>query len=214
MICHVDQLLVGPMDNFMYLLVDPHTKSCFLVDPAWDSELIIKTIKNQQLELKGILLTHGHHDHVNALDDVLAFKSVPVYISKKESPALIPNVKEINLIDDDRVVHLGSHDILCIHTPGHTSGSMCFLIGHQLITGDTLFVNGCGRASFDSSNVHDLYKSLEKIKQLNDTIIIYPGHHYDELRFSSLGDQKDTNRFLKCKTEEEFVRKRINTGIL
>ncbi len=214
MFCHVDQFLLGPMDNFVYLLIDSESKTCLLVDPAWDAPFLIATIKKQNLELKGILLTHAHHDHVNAIDEILDFRSVPVYISKDESPALVPHVNNVHKLKDEQVLYLGLHDILCIHTPGHTSGSMCFLFEHQLITGDTLFINGCGRADFDSSNVYDFYKSLEKIKQLHDNIIIYPGHHYDERRSSSLGDQKVSNRFLTCESEAVFVRKRLNTGML
>jgi hydroxyacylglutathione hydrolase len=212
MFCHVDQILLGPMDNFIYLIVDTETKTCYLVDPAWDAALIIKTIQKQHLNLKGILLTHGHHDHVNALSDILAFKSVPVYLSEKESKALVPDIKELKFIKDEDVLSLGTHELSCIHTPGHTSGSMCYLIGHHLITGDTLFVDGCGRANFDSSNVSDMYKSLEKIKKLNGRIIVYPGHHYGDMKFSSLEDQKVSNRFLTCSTEAEFTRKRVSTG--
>ena len=204
----VHQLALGAMDNFVYVIEDDVSKSCAIVDPAWDVTAIIECIQSRDLELVYILLTHGHFDHTDGLADCLAYKEVPVYMSKQELPKLIPNQQNLIFTNDKDVIPFGSNRIKSMHTPGHSPGGQCFHIDDHLITGDTLFINGCGRCDLGGSSIDDMYESLERIKSLPDDTLIYPGHHYDDKPIDTLINQKKTNRFLLCQNKDEFIRKR------
>ena len=204
----VHQLALGTMDNFVYVIEDEFSKACAIVDPAWDVSAILACIQSRKLELVYILLTHGHFDHTDGLADCLAYKDVPVYMSKQELPKLIPNQPNMIFTNDNDIIPFGSNHIKIIHTPGHSPGGQCFYIDNHLITGDTLFINGCGRCDLGGSSLDDMYNSLEKIKSLPNETLIYPGHHYDDKPIDTLTNQKKTNRFLLCQNKDEFIRKR------
>ena len=204
----VHQLALGTMDNFVYVIEDEVSKACAIVDPAWDVTAILECIQSRDLELVYILLTHGHFDHTDGLADCLAYKELPVYMSKQELPKLIPNQPNIIFTNDNDTIPFGSNHIKIMHTPGHSPGGQCFYIDNHLITGDTLFINGCGRCDLGGSSLDDMYNSLEKIKSLPDETVIYPGHHYDDKSMDTLGNQKKTNRFLVCQNKDAFIRKR------
>ena len=204
----VHQLALGAMDNFVYVIEDEISKACAIVDPAWDVTAILDCIQSRDLELVYILLTHGHFDHTDGLADCLAYKEVPVYMSKQELPKLIPNQQNLIFTNDNDVIPFGSNRIKIMHTPGHSPGGQCFYIDDHLITGDTLFINGCGRCDLGGSSIDDMYESLERIKSLPDDTLIYPGHHYDDKPIDTLINQKKTNRFLLCQNKGEFIRKR------
>ena len=204
----VHQLALGEMDNFVYVIEDEISKACAIVDPAWDVTAILDCIQSRDLELVYILLTHGHFDHTDGLADCLAYKEVPVYMSKQELPKLIPNQQNLIFTNDNDVIPFGSNRIKIMHTPGHSPGGQCFHIDDHLITGDTLFINGCGRCDLGGSSIDDMYESLERIKSLPDDTLIYPGHHYDDKPIDTLINQKKTNRFLLCQNKDEFIRKR------
>ena len=204
----VHQLALGEMDNFVYVIEDEISKACAIVDPAWDVTAILDCIQSRDLELVYILLTHGHFDHTDGLADCLAYKEVAVYMSKQELPKLIPNQQNLIFTNDNDVIPFGSNRIKIMHTPGHSPGGQCFYIDDHLITGDTLFINGCGRCDLGGSSIDDMYESLERIKSLPDDTLIYPGHHYDDKPIDTLINQKKTNRFLLCQNKGEFIRKR------
>ena len=204
----VHQLALGIMDNFVYVIEDDVSKACAIVDPAWDVTAILDCIQSRELELVYILLTHGHFDHTDGLADCLAYKEVPVYMSKQELPKLIPNQQNLIFTNDNDVIPFGSNRIKIMHTPGHSPGGQCFYIDDHLITGDTLFINGCGRCDLGGSSIDGMYESLERIKSLPDDTLIYPGHHYDDKPIDTLINQKKTNRFLLCQNKDEFIRKR------
>tara|TARA_B100001175_G_scaffold303374_1_gene298319 strand:- start:4400 stop:5038 length:639 start_codon:yes stop_codon:yes gene_type:complete len=204
----VHQLALGTMDNFVYVIEDDVSKACAIVDPAWDVTAILECIQSRELELVYILLTHGHFDHTDGLADCLAYKEVPVYMSKQELPKLIPNQQNLIFTNDNDIIPFGSNYIKIMHTPGHSPGGQCFYIDNHLITGDTLFINGCGRCDLGGSSIDGMYESLERIKSLPDDTLIYPGHHYDDKPIDTLINQKKTNRFLLCQNKDEFIRKR------
>lgn len=186
------------------------SRTCVCIDPAWDASVLTEFMEEKALTLTSIWLTHGHHDHVNAIDDVLLFTQVPVYISMHESPSLIPShVSDLRFVSHLDTLSLGNYSASCIHTPGHTSGSMCFLIENMLISGDTLFVDGCGRCNFESSNPSHMYASLQILKKLPPKTRIFPGHDYHKMKSDLIENQQRTNRFLLCKDEKEFLKKRM-----
>tara|TARA_B100000427_G_scaffold202916_1_gene168679 strand:+ start:4138 stop:4776 length:639 start_codon:yes stop_codon:yes gene_type:complete len=204
----IHQLALGKMANFVYIIEDCATQYCAIVDPAWDVPAILDCIKTKALTLQFILLTHGHFDHTDGIAECLAYKDVPVYLSNQELSSLTPNNDALKKTYDADQLKLGETIITIFHTPGHSPGGQCFYLKPHLITGDTLFINGCGRCDLGGSSLNQMYNSLEKIKSFPSDTIIYPGHQYDDKITDTLKNQKQTNRFLTCSSLKEFTRKR------
>lgn len=189
------QLEIGPMRNFIYLLGCKLTKKAAIVDPAWEPKAIIETIESDGYELDSIILTHGHHDHLNGVPYVKRqFSELPVYISAHESDLYTPSVTNLIFLQDGDVISVGNIEIETIHTPGHTPGCQCLKVSDKLITGDTLFINGCGRCDLPGGDYNALVQSLRtKIALLSPALTIYPGHHSDVLTSDTLANQLKTN---------------------
>lgn len=202
----LEQLPLGPMNNFTYLIGDAADRNVGVVDPGWDPESIINYCRAQDYVIAAILLTHGHYDHVNGVPQLLKQCSVPVYLSKYEPEYYRPDCEDIRFVDDREEIRIGGLKILCLHTPGHSPGSQCFLAGGLLLSGDTLFINGCGRCDLPGGDARKMYASLyEVILKLPATTLIYPGHDYGEAGSATLGEQKQTNPYLQCRSLEEFL---------
>ncbi|NQY73763.1 MAG: MBL fold metallo-hydrolase [Candidatus Margulisbacteria bacterium] len=205
----IHQFEVGPMQNFVYLIEETATKKAAVVDPAWDVPKIIDEVNTRNLDLTSLYLTHGHHDHVNGVEELLRFKPIPIYLSAHETIYSTPSSAETHLLKDHDHITLGTLDIAVIHTPGHTPGGQCFLVENHLISGDTVFINGCGRCDLPASNPEDMYHSLRKIMTLPDPTVIYPGHNYYSAATDTLGNQKQTNPFMASENLHTFLRLRM-----
>ena len=203
---YIHQVQLGPMDNFLYILADLKTKKCVVVDPAWNIDYLITHIKGQEFELEAIYLTHGHPDHVNGVSDLLIFKNVPIYLSSRciytppSYAKLIHTNSELKINDNKEEINLheiplGSLRITVIPAPGHSPGGQCFLYNKTLIAGDTVFIDGCGHCRLPGSNVSLLFDSIQKIKNLDDDITIFPGHDYGKKATDTIGNQKKTNPY-------------------
>ncbi len=202
---------VGPMLNIIYLIWDKKTREATLVDPAWDLSNVLSFIKKNDLTLKSILLTHSHHDHVNAIDLLLKDYDLPIYINKKEADFW--NKKYDNLItthSEDKI-YIGNSHISTIHTPGHTPGSCCYSFDNNLIAGDTLFVFGCGRCDLHGGNPEEMYSSLKMLKHnLHKSTIIMPGHNYSIKRQSTLDEEISGNPFFSFNNLKDFIKYRMH----
>ena len=194
------QWKLGAMENFTYFIMDKNQKIATLIDPGWDAGFILKTIKDLSCRLESVLLTHHHFDHVDALSSLLKHDpSIKVYATSKEKNDY--NLKYVTSgLEDNDTVKVGDISIRCILTPGHTSGSCCYFIADRyLCTGDTLFVDSCGRCDLEGGSAYDMQDSLKKIvSSFSDDTIILPGHKYDEdHNQDSLANQKRTNYYLR-----------------
>lgn len=204
------QMAVGPMGNFVYFLGDAQSKEIAVVDPAWDVDYLCNEAEKNGCKITAVLLTHGHPDHVNGLKTILARHDVPAYISRHEAFFLKPKHKNITGIDDRHKVKIGRLEIQCLLTPGHTPGCQCFLYKNVLISGDTLFIDGCGRCDLPGSDPQKMYHSLyEVVMKLPGETIIYPGHNYGPTPSATLASQKKTNPYLTCAGIEEFLSERM-----
>lgn len=197
------------MANFVYLIGDPANKEAAVVDPAWDVSKILNVANQDGYDIKHILVTHGHPDHINGVEELIDKTNAKLHMHKSEVPWMKGwNETAIKRETGDRL-KLGDLDITFIHTPGHTPGSQCFLINQRLVSGDTLFINGCGRTDLPGGNVEELYDSLtHKLSRLDDDVILFPGHNYAEVTSDTLGHQKKSNPYLQYENIKNFVKKR------
>ena len=207
---YLKQIEIGPMKNYIYFIGDEKTKETVLVDPAWDVNKILKVSQEEDLNIKGIFITHAHRDHTNGIKGILKKLDIPVYISKYEAEFYDLITENIQKVDVNFETNIGDINIRFLHTPGHTPGSQCFLAENKLIAGDTLFLDGCGRCDLPGGNAEEMYKTIyNKLWRLPDDTIIYPGHNYHKLKKDNLGSQKKSNPYMNCMNLKEFIRLRM-----
>lgn len=209
---YLKQILVGPMANFAYLIGSKSTRECLVVDPAWDIAAIEAAAAADDMKITGALVTHYHPDHcgghvwghdIQGIAELLASKHVPVYAQADEIDGIVKMTgvsrSDIKSCQSGDKVKVGGVDITLIHTPGHTPGSQCFLCEDKLISGDTLFIGGCGRVDLPGGNVEQLYDSLtNKLAKLPPQTVLYPGHNYDSAPHASMAVVKAQNPYLQA----------------
>jgi hydroxyacylglutathione hydrolase len=215
------QVEIGPMMNFVYLIGCTETREAAVVDPAWDAQALVKLAKDSDLSIKHILLTHGHPDHVNALEPLLEATDARVYIHKDEvdymreaarsfgMPTEFMNHRSASFqrVSDGDSITVGKLAIQCLHTPGHSPGSQCFLVEGCLFSGDTLFVDACGRVDMPGGEPEKMWWSLnQKLRDLDDSTIVFPGHDYGGSRTSTIGEQRKTNPYMNYDSVQQFLR--------
>jgi hydroxyacylglutathione hydrolase len=216
----LDNPVAAQMMNFAYLVGDRDTRECLLVDPAWDVDSLVKLAQSDEMNVIGALGSHYHPDHLGG--DMMGFSvqgarrllellPVKIHVQEKE----VPWVKRVTgLSDSDLAPHAGG-DILkvgtipiqFVHTPGHTEGSTCFLVGgDRLVAGDTLFVGSCGRVDLPGSDPEEMYRSLtQRLAKLPDDVTLYPGHDYGDAPTSTLGAQRRTNYAMRVPTLQQWL---------
>ncbi|MDO4534202.1 MAG: MBL fold metallo-hydrolase [Clostridium perfringens] len=196
----IKTVIAGVYDENCYIAMDDTTKEAVVMDPGGNADLIIDAIEKMGAKPKFILLTHGHFDHVGAVDELKQKYNIEFFISeedekmieKKES-AFGPLDKADGYIEDGSIFKIGETEIKCIKTPGHTPGGTCFLIEDNLFSGDTLFRESIGRSDFPGGNFSQLIDGIKtKLMTLSDDITVYPGHNGS----SSIGHERLNNPFL------------------
>ncbi len=215
------QLELGPMMNFIYLIGCAETREAAVIDPAWDVDHILKTAHEADLKINRIFLTHGHPDHMNGLEAMLEATDARVYVHAEEKdymrlaaelfhvPVEFMNRRSGNFqtVSDGEVVVVGKLPVKLLHTPGHTPGSQCFLVDNNLVSGDTLFINACGRVDLPGGDPEKMWWSLNRrLRALADDTILYPGHNYSELPVSTIGEQKRHNPYMQYSSLDDFLR--------
>jgi glyoxylase-like metal-dependent hydrolase (beta-lactamase superfamily II) len=170
----VRKIEVGPMENNTYVLECPETHDSIVVDGCFEPEKILEAAKGTNVV--AIVQTHGHGDHVQALAEIKNELGVPVCAHPGDD---YPVAIERELADGD-VIEFGKRKLNVLHTPGHTPGGTCFLVGNHLISGDTLFPGGPGNTNGDATAFRQIIESLEtKLFTLPDDTAVYPGHGAD-----------------------------------
>ena len=170
---------LGPMENFIYLLVDHATQTAAVVDPAWDVPAIANQASRLGITITDILLTHSHHDHINGIGQLLDQYDAEVHLLKSEAAFWGADIVRPSLHHGGDRMTIGKTEVEILHTPGHTPGSACYRIGNDLITGDTLFVFGCGRCDLRGGDPEQMHTTLKRFRdELPESIVIHPGHHY------------------------------------
>lgn len=200
------KLVVGQLQENCFILFD-EDKNAFVVDPGGSSENIIETIEKNSLNIKYILLTHGHFDHVGAVASLVKKYKAPVYLSK-EDRAFLESPKEVRasafgmqieaaevdvFVKEGDEIPFSEGNIKVIETPGHTLGSVCYLFENYLFAGDTLFNGSIGRTDFPESDHSLMVESLKKLKKLDDEIYVLSGHGPE----SQISYEKMANPYLR-----------------
>ena len=209
------QMEIGPMENFIYFIGDKETKEVVVIDPAWDVKFLLNEAKNNGLIIKAALVTHGHFDHTNGVEDLLKKLDIPVYINKHEADFFNQMIKNwgnenVKRVESGEKLKVGNIEIQFVHTPGHTPGSQCFLVSNNLVSGDTLFINGCGRCDLPGGNPEEMFNTLyNKLMKMADDTIIFPGHNYADKKQDTLENQKRTNPFMQYDNLMAFVGRRL-----
>lgn len=207
------------MENFVYLVGDSHKKECAVIDAAWDIDGIIAIANNDDMKITHALATHYHPDHVGGsifghniegLTSLISKNPCFIHAHSLEKSGLI---KVTSLSNNDILSHnsgdilkIGDIEITMLHTPGHTPGSLCFKVKNMLLSGDTLFLNGCGRVDLPGGNVEQMYETIhQKLSKLADDIIIFPGHAYGG-EYEAFGQLKQHNPIFKYFDKKSFMR--------
>jgi glyoxylase-like metal-dependent hydrolase (beta-lactamase superfamily II) len=171
----VRKIRVGNMENNTYVLECPATHEALLVDGCYEAEVILGSAEGAKVV--GIVQTHGHHDHVDALPELKDKLRVPVYAHPGED---YPVPIDVPLSDGDTISFGRDHEVEVLYTPGHTPGGVCLLIGKHLVSGDTLFPGGPGNTWGDGKLFDQIISNIEtKLFTLPDDTRVYPGHGAD-----------------------------------
>lgn len=188
------QIPVGQMENFSYIIADENSKEAAVVDPGWEIDKILSEAKKHDLEIKFILITHSHYDHIQQVKDLFDATGATVYVHKKDSHEIKNyGIKKIKTIDEGGMINVGKIKIKVLHTPGHTPGSVCYLADNKLITGDTLFVGNIGRTDLPGGNPKAMSETLRRLKKLDENIEVWPGHDYGSTKSSTIKREKKSN---------------------
>jgi hydroxyacylglutathione hydrolase len=213
------QAQLGPMANFVYFIGDKETRKAAVIDPAWEVDKIIAFAEGEGYTIDKLLITHYHPDHlggsmmgqnIQGAAEILNRLDVKVYVNKEEADGAkrVTGMSDSDLVKVEAgdVINVGEIPVKFLHTPGHTPGSQCFLVEGNLISGDTLFVNSCGRVDLPGSDPAAMYHSLNHtLRNLDDATVVYPGHAYSSESRSTIADQKRHNMYMRFPTLDDFL---------
>ena len=231
-----DDANAAQMINFVYLVADDVSKQAVLVDPAWDVDGLLARVEREGYTLAGTLATHYHPDHaggdlwglqVEGIARVAELAPSALLHAHRDEATWIERVTGVPL---DRLTLHGDGDtmtlgeavtITFVHTPGHSPGSTCYLVSDAatpgdrvgsaaqpaLITGDTLFVGGCGRVDLPGSDPDEMFRTLtERLAKLPASTVVYPGHDYGPAPTSTLDRERRTNPYLRLDSHDSWRR--------
>jgi len=201
-----EQIPVGNMQNFSYLIGDEDSKEGAIVDPAWENGKILNITSKHDLDIKFILITHSHYDHIDGVREMVDATGAVVYVHKEDADGIKERgVDKIKTIDENDEIKIGKVKVKVMHTPGHSPGSVCYLFGNKIITGDMLFVEAVGRVDLPGGDIETMFNSLQKLKKLDENIEVYPGHDYGSIKHSTIVHEKRNNPYMRA-SKEEFMR--------
>jgi glyoxylase-like metal-dependent hydrolase (beta-lactamase superfamily II) len=210
------------MRNFTYALGDRETGDAILVDPAYNPAELLDLVVADSMNVVGVVATHYHPDHIGGtlmaeqhiegIAELLDLVAVPVHVQAEEAQWVKDGTgvgdESLKLHHDRDQLKVGDVVVTFLHTPGHTPGSQCLLVDGRLLSGDTLFIDGCGRTDFPGGDALEMYRSLsERLNDVSNETILYPGHLYAPESSLSMGDVRERNFVLSAKSEEEWLLK-------
>jgi len=202
------QQKLSKMAIFSYLIMDPDTNTCAIVDPAFDTEKLLAEIRNRNLHLKYVINTHSHADHIAGNASIIQKSHASLMIHRDDVLTLNKFMNRLfvrflggrkspmpeHVLFDNSTIQVGNIQLKVIHTPGHTPGSICLYTSGNVITGDTLFVGAVGRTDLRGGSYQQLMASIhEKLYALPPDTIVWPGHDYGVTPSSTIQHERETN---------------------
>jgi len=216
-----DDQIARQMVNFVYLIGDRETGDAIAVDPAYGPAELVDILAADGMRLSGALITHYHPDHVGGdlggwsiagIAELLALPDMNVKLHVQADEAWgVKRVtgcsdSDLELHESGDIVSVGEIPITLIHTPGHTPGSQCFYVDGKLVSGDTLFLDSCGRTDLPGGDPEALYESLtQKLAVVPDDTVLYPGHMYSADPNAPMGDVRRTNVVFRPRTRDQWM---------
>lgn len=203
----VKKIMVGMIMTNCLLVINKTTKETIVIDPGYETDKINEAIVKFECKPVAILLTHGHFDHIMAVDDIRDRYHTPVYLYEDEKALMEDEItnhsakykmsyttKADEYVVEGQELNIADIHIVIMHTPGHTSGSCCFYLPEEevLISGDTLFYGTVGRTDFETSSDSGMKTSIKRLlSELPDEVEVYPGHG----KTTTIGYEKRYNPF-------------------
>ncbi len=216
------------MANFTYLIGDRASGEALIVDPAYAIDELIQVAGSDGMSITGALVTHFHPDHIGGdmagypiegARELLDRLDVPLHVNEEEKPWV---QGMLGIGDDSLEAHKNGDTVKCgalevelVHTPGHTPGSQCFYLASEgiFVSGDTLFLDGCGRTDLPGGDPTQMYETLlHRLTRFPDTSVVYPGHLYSEDASRSLGDTRRQNAVFSIQDPDSWLAAFGNAG--
>ncbi len=197
----IDQVLLGPLLNFTYLVADREGGEAVVIDPSYGVGTVLEAVDRRRVKVRYVLNTHSHADHIVGNPDVVERTGAKVV-----AHSAVPFRPDV-AVEDGATVTAGGLRVEVLHTPGHTRDSVLYLFDGHVATGDTLFVGECGRTDLPGGDPSAMYDSLlGRVVRLDDALVVLPGHDYGITPTSTIGREKRENYTLQPRTREEFLR--------
>ncbi len=207
------------MVNFVYAIGDRRTGEAVLVDPAYAVGELLDVLAADGMRCIGVLATHFHPDHVGGdlmgrpiegIVELLGRVQVPVHVQQDELPWIVRStgVGAGDLVGHASadIVQVGGIPIELVHTPGHTPGSQCFSVAGRLVSGDTLFLDGCGRTDLPGGSAEEMHHSLTtRLARFGNDTVLYPGHQYAPEPSSTMGTVREHNIVFRISTADQWI---------
>jgi glyoxylase-like metal-dependent hydrolase (beta-lactamase superfamily II) len=210
--------LASQMKNFVYAIGDRTSGRCVLVDPAYCVADLLDAVAADAMTVTGVLASHYHPDHIGGsmmgytiegLAALLERIDVPIHVQRAEAPWVSRMIgvaeSELAAHDPGDAVAVGAVSVELLHTPGHTPGSQCLLVDGRLVSGDTLFLDGCGRTDLPGSDPEAMYDSLQRLAALPGGTVVFPGHRYSLPSSATMSSIREQNFVFKPSSKQDWM---------
>jgi len=198
------ELTVGMVRTHCYIVYDDKSRRGVIIDPGADPQRLLGQLRQNQITLEYIFLTHGHFDHILAVSEIKKETGAQVVIHALDADCLLNSGRSLSPIDQQPLAPdiqvrggekfaAGGLDFTFMHTPGHTPGSCVILCGRTMFSGDTLFAENCGRCDLPGGSVEQMMASLQALRDLDGDYKVYPGH--DD--YTTLSRERDNNPYMR-----------------